>query len=145
MTPELLFKIANTAGLLVWIYLIAAARWTPRVFRIVRWAFPIAIAVGYIFALFMTEPNEDAGFTTLAGVTALFAQPWGVVAGWLHYLAFDFFVGCWILATAKKKQIGHWLIVVPLILTFMLGPVGLLVFLAILGFRGMKRRSGQTS
>lgn len=145
MTPEIAFKIANTVGLLAWIYLIAAARWTPRIFRVVRWSIVVVFAIAYIAALFAGEKPEGANFTTLDGVMALFTSPWGVVTGWIHYLAFDFFVGCWILSEAKKRRIPHWWIVVPLFFTFMFGPVGLLMFLAILGFLKVKQNPGYTS
>ena len=133
MTPETLFLVVNSTALFAWIYLVAAARWTPRVFRVVRWAVPIAFAVIYLVALLVAEPNEEAGFRSLEQVTSLFTQPWAVLAGWLHYLAFDFFVGCWILQTSIDDRIGHAWIVLPLVLTFLLGPIGLLLFLLLRG------------
>lgn len=139
MTPETVFSIVNTTAFFSWIYLIAAARWTPSLFRIVRFAVPILFALVYVAAMLLAEPNEDGGFQTLAQVTSLFTQPWVVVAAWLHYLAFDFFVGCWILEKAKKEQIAHGWIVIPMIFTFLFGPVGLLLFLIFLGFRKRKR------
>ncbi len=145
MTPEIAFKVANTAALVAWIYLVAVARWTPRAFHFVRWAVVIGFALAYIAALMAGEKPEGAGFTTLAGVTALFTSPWGVVTGWIHYLAFDFFVGCWILAHAKQRSIPHWWILIPLFLTFMFGPVGLLLYLSILGAKGRDKGVLQTA
>ncbi|MDF1850697.1 MAG: ABA4-like family protein [Verrucomicrobiales bacterium] len=144
MTPETVFSIVNSIAFFSWVYLIAAARWTPALFRIVRFAVPILFALVYIAAMILAEPNEEGGFQTLAQVTALFTQPWVVVAGWLHYLAFDFFVGCWILEKAKREEIRHGWIVIPMILTFLFGPVGLLLFLVLLGVIN-KRRSAQTA
>lgn len=135
MSPETAFQIVNTAALLAWIYLVVAARWTPQVFRVVRYAFPGALALVYISALVVGEKPEGASFTSLKGVTALFTSPWGVVAGWIHYLAFDFFVGCWILADSIRRGIGHGWIVVPMIFTFMFGPIGLLQYLGLVAWR----------
>ena len=56
------------------------------------------------------------------------AQPWLLLAGWLHYLAFDLFVGAWEVRTAHKDGIAHLAIVPSLLLTFMVGPAGFLVF-----------------
>lgn len=141
MEPATVFSIVNSIALFAWIYLVAAARWTPGLFRIVRYAVPVLFALVYVTSLILAEPNEEAGFRTLAQVTALFTQPWAVLAGWLHYLAFDFFVGCWILEKARAEEIGHGWIVIPMALTFLLGPVGLLLFLALLGVRRVRARA----
>ena len=141
MTPETVFSIVNAIAFFSWVYLIAAARWTPALFRMVRFAVPILFALIYITAMILAEPNEEGGFQTLAQVTSLFTQPWVVVAAWLHYLAFDFFVGCWILEKAKAENIGHGWIVIPMILTFLFGPAGLLLFLILLGFRRRKKKA----
>ena len=53
---------------------------------------------------------------------------WLLTAGWLHYLAFDLFVGSWISEQAAALALPHWLLLPPLALTFLFGPAGLLVF-----------------
>jgi len=95
-------------------------------------------------ALFLGEPGDEAGFGTLAEVTALFTDRWAVLAGWLHYLAFDFLVGCWILQKARDEGIAHAWVVVPLVLTFLLGPLGWMLFLAVV-FLHRRRRGAQSS
>jgi hypothetical protein len=52
-----------------------------------------------------------------------------VTAGWVHYLAFDLLTGIFIRKNAQKHGINHWLIVPCLLFTFMLGPIGLLLYL----------------
>lgn len=138
MTPDQVFNIVNLTAFLAWIYLIAVARWTPRAFAVMRYAIPIVLALVYLTCLLLSKPNEEAGYNSLAEVTAIFTQPWVIVGAWIHYLAFDFFVGSWILAKSKSEGIGHGWIVIPMIFTFMFGPIGLLLFLILLGFR--KRR-----
>jgi len=54
----------------------------------------------------------------------------GLVAGWIHYLAFDLFVGLWIATEADKAGISRWLQAPILVATFMFGPIGLLLFFA---------------
>ena len=51
-----------------------------------------------------------------------------LLAGWIHYLAFDFLVGRVVLADAQRRGIHHLLVVPCLLLTFMLGPTGYLVY-----------------
>ena len=62
---------------------------------------------------------------------ALFDNPWALLAGWTHYLAFDLFIGGWEVRDAQRRGIPHLLIVPALVLTFLLGPAGLLLYLAI--------------
>ena len=76
-------------------------------------------------------PPSGAGFATLDGVAALFSQRGALLAGWIHYLAFDLFVGSWEVEDAARHGLGHWLILPCLFLTLMAGPVGLLLYMAL--------------
>ena len=63
-----------------------------------RWV--TAILCGGYFALLATGlagpgPPPGAGFDTLAGVRLLLSTPEALLAGWVHYLAFDLFIGAW--------------------------------------------------
>ena len=64
----------------------------------------------------------------VSGSSTRNASPESAAAGWLHYLAFDFWVGSWIIRHSKKHKIKHYLVILPLITTFMLGPVGILFY-----------------
>ena len=68
------------------------------------------------------------GFGSLAQVEALFGVRELLLAGWLHYLAFDLFVGGWIATRAAELRLSSWLLVPMLALTFMFGPAGLLAY-----------------
>ncbi len=59
----------------------------------------------------------------------LFEEPEAVMAGWIHYLVFDLFIGAWEVRDARRLKIPHLAVVPCLVLTFMLGPVGLLLYL----------------
>ncbi len=64
-------------------------------------------------------------------VSQLFENPVVLLAGWIHYLAFDLWVGCWELTNAQKLGINHFLVIPCLFLTFMFGPIGLLLYFII--------------
>ena len=51
-----------------------------------------------------------------------------LVAGWVHYLAFDLFIGTWIAVEADKRGYNRVLQAPMLVATFMFGPLGLLLF-----------------
>ena len=61
----------------------------------------------------------------------LFQKQELLLAGWVHYLAFDLFIGAWETRDAQRNQIPHLVVIPCLVMTFMLGPIGLLFYLAI--------------
>jgi hypothetical protein len=138
MSADQLFTAFNNAVLAPWLLLAIAPRWVWTQ-RIVQALFiPALLGVGYLgaFALAGGLP-EGSGFGSLEGVMQAFQQPWVMLAGWVHYLAFDLFVGCWEVRDAQRLGIPHLLVVPCLLLTLMLGPIGLLLYAAIRA--GMRR------
>ena len=119
LDPDMSFRAANGAALLA-----SAARtpWAPVARRLAgRWL-PLALA------LLATHWRGQGGFGSLAEVQALFEVPGALTAGWVHYLAFDLFVGGWIATRAAETGMHHALLVPVLLLTFLFGPAGLLLF-----------------
>jgi hypothetical protein len=76
-------------------------------------------------------PGSDGGFSSLSSVSRLFENPWALLAGWTHYLAFDLFIGGWEVRDAQRRGVRHLFMVPVLVLTFLLGPGGLLLYLLI--------------
>lgn len=122
------FQIANTTALVSWIALAVQPR---RVAAWLRYVVPGALAVLYIWAIATSLPTADGGFGTLDEVKRLFTSDRAVLAGWVHYLAFDLFIGCWEVLDAQQRRVHHLLVVPCLFLTFMLGPAGLLLYLLV--------------
>ena len=127
---ELLFNICNITILIVW----AAILFFPRTsFSKLLISFPwipLGISFLYIYFIIISGGLADADFTSLDGIVSLFkkATPESAAAGWLHYLAFDFWVATWIIRHSQKHEIKHIFIIVPLLFTFMMGPVGILIY-----------------
>lgn len=139
MSPDGLFAFFNVAVLPAWVLLAVAPGWiwTRRLVNAV-WI-PFLLTAVYLCALVSAgPPPEGAGFSTLAGVMVLFTSPMAVLAGWVHYLAFDLFVGSWEARDAQRHGIGRGWMILPLFSTLMAGPVGLSLYLAI---RWVKTRS----
>jgi len=138
--PDAIFATANSLAMIGWIGLIL----TPGLTRRSAWArhlagrlLPAFFAVAYI-GLLAIYWRGAGGFGSLADVSALFAVPGVLTAGWLHYLAFDLFVGAWIADRAARLGMSWWLVTPMLFLTFMLGPVGWLAYLVL---HGIHRRA----
>ena len=89
---------------------------------------PVAFAVLYAVVIAQHLGRGEGNFNSLAGVAALFANPWNLLAGWVHYLAFDLLTGVWETRDAAKRGIPHWMVIPCLLLTFMLGPAGWLLY-----------------
>ena len=133
MTAEQLFSILNLVAIAGWLPLVSLPRkrWAT---TIVPVAVPAVLAVIYVVMVVATLTQSEGGFSSLASVRALFDNDWGLLAGWTHYLAFDLFVGGWEVRDAQRRGIRHLLIVPALVLTFLFGPGGFLLYLALRRF-----------
>ncbi len=135
MPLEMLFKAANYTVIPFWLLLIVAPKWswTQRLVHgpvVVLLLTPI-----YAYMLFGYAPApEGMTFLTLYGVMIGFTAPHIVVAGWIHYLIFDLFVGAWESRDAMRRGVPHGLVIPCLLATFMFGPVGLLLYVLVRSF-----------
>ncbi|ADB42414.1 ABA4-like family protein [Spirosoma linguale] len=130
MTPEAVFSLASTLVLPQWLLMIFAPRWVVTKWLMNSYLIPVVLAVIYSIYLFGGGPVDFSAFGTLAGVKGLFSGGGDgvMLAGWVHYLAFDLVAGTVVVRDSQEKAIPHWLIVLPLFFCFMLGPVGLLLY-----------------
>ena len=133
MTPEQLFSIFNLLNIAAWLAMICLprVRWTSMVGPVVL---PLLLAVAYVVLVAASVPWSEGGFSSLAAVRTLFDSPWALLAGWVHYLAFDLFIGGWETRDAQRHGIPHLLIVPALVLTFLFGPAGWLLYMGIRRF-----------
>lgn len=132
MESELLFSLVGILSMLGWLSLLLSPvrpTWSDRIAGI---AVPALLALVYV-AVLAVSPTSEGGFGTFAEVVTLFADPGAVMAGWIHFLAFDLVVGAWICRTARAESIGFGWVVPCLPVTFLLGPLGYLLFLAVWG------------
>lgn len=128
MQPQQLFEIFNALALIGWLLLILLPfkKWTNLLVTGVIISMLCLIYAGLIAASF--SPGGLSNFGSLQGVQTLFQNPVMLLAGWVHYLAFDLFVGNYIKNNASENGIPHLVIVPCLLFTFLLGPVGLLLY-----------------
>ncbi|MET4076305.1 ABA4-like family protein [Hymenobacter sp. UYCo722] len=134
LTPDFLFSVANPVALLGWALLVLAPRWRGTRAVVLSGALPLLLAVAYTALIgyqTVVHPAAEGGFGSLAQVAALFRQPWALLAGWVHYLCFDMWTGAWETRDAQLRGVPHWLLVPCLLLTFMFGPVGLLLYFGV--------------
>jgi hypothetical protein len=132
MSAEGLFQVSNMFALAGWAVLVAGVAmsrpWLRERLAGIYW--PLVLSVSYALALAVGLGGEG-GFSSLPAVRQLFANDWALLAGWIHYLAFDLFIGAWIARHTELAQLSRLILIPILPLTFLFGPVGLLLFLAI--------------
>jgi hypothetical protein len=141
MTPDTLFSLANAVALLAWVLLAAlpGKRWVAD--TITGTIVPALLAVAYVAIVATTWASSAGSFSSLSGVALLFSHPWVLLAGWIHYLAFDLLIGSWEVRDGREHAIPHLLVVPCLFLTFMFGPAGWLLYLGVRAARGTVARA----
>ena len=130
MTAEQVFSIASTSAIASWL-LLAFAVIRRRAFlrdQIVGRAIPLLMAALYSILILFFFAKADGGFNSLADVKLLFTSDWAALAGWVHYLAFDLFIGAWIARRVMEQNLPRLTLLVLLPATFLFGPIGLLLF-----------------
>ena len=133
MDPQTLLDIINASVLPAWAPLIVAPfwRWTERIVQ--SGLYPVGLGLAYVgliaFAV-ATNAGGDApvDFTTVEGIGAIFSHPLGLVTAWAHFLVMDLFAGMWEARDAKRLGVSRWWLAPCLLLTFLAGPLGLLLY-----------------
>jgi hypothetical protein len=144
VTPELLFALSNAVAMIAWVALVVAPRW-QWTHRLTALGVPALLAAAYVAILATRWSINADSFSTLANVAALFENPWALLAGWVHYLAFDLLIGGWISRDAMSRGIPHLFVVPCLVLTFLFGPAGWLAYQGLAVVGGRKRAASRAT
>jgi hypothetical protein len=132
VTPEVVFAVCTYGVLPAWLLLVIAPGWRGTQWVVHAVFLPALFGLVYGAALASASAAPDgASFGSLGGVMLLFTVPEAALAGWVHYLVFDLFVGAWEVRDARRRGIPHPWVVPCVALTLMLGPLGLLLYLAL--------------
>ena len=136
MTPTAVFSIVSMIAIPMWILMIFLPKWKVTRFLIDFKVIPLVLA--FIYMIYIFKALQIGGmmdFGSLKSVMALFTEENAVLAGWVHYLAFDLLIGMWMLDQNKELRINQLIMAPCLLLTFMLGPIGFLLFMIIKSLR----------
>lgn len=139
MTDQQLFQRLSTLPLAGWVALLLAP-WGRGLMVTIARVVAVALAIGYaaMVVAALSRPGAAApDFNSLGYLAHAFSDPHVMLVGWVHYLAFDLWVGAWEAEEAGRSGVVHWALVPCLALTFLAGPIGLLLFLAV---RAVARR-----
>lgn len=131
MTMATIFSLASSFVLLGWILLVFLPTWKYSQAFILN-GIILLLAVVYTILIIQGIGNfKPDSFSTLANVKVLFQDDTAVTAGWLHYLAFDLFVGAYIVRRSIAAGISRWLYTLVLPFCFMFGPIGYVLFIVV--------------
>jgi hypothetical protein len=138
MTADSIFSLGNTSILIAWVLLIGFPNW-KHTQNIVLNGVIVLFALLYSYLILKGIGDFDPkSFSTLANVKKLFQNDFTLTAGWLHYLAFDLFVGAYIVRKSQKLGMPRWQYTLALPFTFMFGPLGYLLFFV---FKSLKTKA----
>ena len=139
MTPDRIFSVVNAIALISWVLLALLPRrpWVTK--TLTSTVVPALLAIIYTSIIATTWKGSPGGFSTLSSVATLFGNRWLLLAGWTHYLAFDLLVGNWEVRDARERGLSHAFVVPCLILTFLFGPAGWMLYLGARRIHGQKQ------
>ena len=138
MTPDAIFNIANPLALLGWVALLVYP-FASRIIGIFSGlVLPGVLSLGYMVVVLVYWGDAEGGYDSLSNVMLLLSTPGSALAGWIHFLAFDLFLGTWAAKMGQEAGIKHVFIIPSLILTFLFGPIGFLLTLLLIGLRRLR-------
>ena len=127
---ETVFSFSTFIAMFGWILLVVVPA-DPRAKLLSGLIIPLTLSLIYLVFIFLHFSGAPGGFGSLAEVRTLFGKDELLLAGWVHYLAFDLFIGAWESRDSQRLQIPRLLMIPCYLMTFMLGPIGLLFYFAI--------------
>jgi hypothetical protein len=137
---ETIFQLSSLPVLPLWLLMIFTPRWglTQNLMRS-HW---VIVPPTLLYSL-LVLPQLLSLFPILANpnlnsIATLLSSEAGATVAWVHFLAFDLFVGRWIYLENLKHRIHPGLVGVVLLMVLMFGPFGYLLYM---GLRSIQPRA----
>jgi hypothetical protein len=127
------FSFSNLLALPFWLLMIVFPHWswTKRIIQSPLVVVPHAAVYAALALPRSRELLPAVANPTLDGVQTLLSKPENATIGWIHFLAFDLFVGRWAFLDSRERGISAWVMAPVLSLVLMLGPAGFLLYLLV--------------
>lgn len=140
MSPEVTFYTLNALSFIAWVLLVVAPQHKLTKELVRGYVIPVVLAASYTCLLVYVGRTVQITDFSFGSLLTLGSDPWAVTLLWAHVLCFDLLAGIWMTADAELRGISRKAVLVPLILTFFAGPLGLLVYLLMPKVGTLKRR-----
>lgn len=133
MTMEIIFSFSSLLVMPFWLLMIVLPRWrmTQRLMRSPLVILAPALLYAALVLPTVWEILSAVSNPSLTGITALLGTPAGATIAWVHFLAFDLFVGRWAYLDSRERGVSGWVMAPVLFLTLMLGPAGFALYLLV--------------
>jgi hypothetical protein len=130
---EVLFELTFLLAAPFWALMILLPKWswTTRIVSSPLIVMPIVAIYAVLVIPAFGEVWPAVTNPTLGGVRELLGSADGAAAGWAHMIAFDLFVGRWSYLDSRERGVPVLLMAPILLLTILLGPLGLAAYLAV--------------
>ena len=133
-TIEILYFWVNLGVLPFWLILIFFSQ--SQICRyLVTSIFPIFVLSGaYVFMLYKSYLGSydfDGNFDLYLGIdniSDLFSNNTFLMMFWIHFISINLFTGGWIVRDSQKLAINKIVIIVPLLITYLIGPLGIFIY-----------------
>ena len=141
---DLVFSASSLLVMPLWFLMIALPRWsgTVAIIRSPLVVLPAALLYTVLIVPGLLDVLPALARPELGPIAALLGTPTGATIAWVHFLAFDVFVGRWVFLDAKERGLSAWLVSPVLVLVLMVGPLGLATYL---GLRALAGRQGRVA
>jgi hypothetical protein len=126
-----LFSLTFLVAAPFWALMILAPRWswTARIVGSPLIVLPPVLIYAVLVLPALGDVLPAVASPTLESVRGLLGTDDGAAAGWAHFIAFDLFVGRWAWLDSREREVPALVMAPVLLLTIMLGPLGLAVYL----------------
>jgi len=141
MNFDLVFQLSGLLVMPFWLLMIFVPtwRWTRRTIASPWIAAPAALLYAILIVPMMAGALPALMNPQLASIATLLGTPAGATVGWIHFLAFDLFVGRWVYLDGRRLGLSAWLVSPILLVVLMFGPLGYLIYLVL---SALLRRGG---
>ena len=133
-TIEILYFWVNLGVLPFWLILIFFPSSNINKFFVTS-ILPILLLGGaYIFALYKSYLNTYDFFgnfelyLSISNLSNLFSNNLFLILFWIHFVSINLFIGGWMVRDSQKLLINKILVAFPLIITYLIGPVGIFIY-----------------
>ena len=133
LTYENIYLLANWGVLPFWLMLLIAPNHGLTKFLVQSIIAPLLLATAYIYIAYKIYLSGEmfeafSLYLSLENLYALFSDEAFLLIFWLHFLSISLFTGAWIVRDSHRCYIPRIVTILSLIITYFMGPVGLLIY-----------------
>ena len=130
---QTIFSLSGLLTIPFWLLMIFLPkwRWTHRLVKSLLIVVPALVAYSILVIPRLGQILPAVLKPELVQIAQLLGTPEGATIGWIHFLAFDLFVGRWVFLDSRERNLNPFVMAPIIFLVLMLGPLGLLLYLTV--------------